>query len=123
MRNILLSGFFIFVLSSCYKDNFRERHPATAASNCDTTSVMSYTTHIKPILDNSCTANCHNGVGAGHSLKTWASVNGDAVSGALYGSVSWNGTAQQMPQGAANKISTCDITKIKNWAAAGAPNN
>lgn len=122
MRNILLSGLFIFILSSCYKDNFRERHPVKV-SDCDTTSTMSYSTHIKPILDNNCTNNCHNGVGSGHSLTSWASVNADAVSGALYGSVSWNGSAQQMPQGAANKIASCDITKIKKWAAAGAPNN
>ncbi|MDX2173575.1 MAG: hypothetical protein SFY56_10660 [Bacteroidota bacterium] len=122
VKIITFCSLIILSFSYCTKDNFRERHPIVVSS-CDTAGVISYATHIKPVLDNNCTTNCHNGIGSGHSLTAWNAVNADAVAGLLYGSVSWNGTAQQMPQGAANKISDCDITKIKKWAAAGAPNN
>ena len=124
MKKIIIFSFTVVSLSSCYKENFRERHPATFANIlCDTTAVMSYSTNIKPILDNSCTSNCHNGAGPGHSLSAWASVKSDALSGSLYGSVAWLPGYQIMPQGATSKIALCDITKIKKWVDAGAPNN
>jgi hypothetical protein len=114
--------------SSCYYDNFKELHPDAALNNngCDTIGVMSYSIHIAPLLANSCTGSCHNGTGSGHDMTNWTAVNFDAVDpggSKLVGSVVWDGVAQQMPQGATTKISDCDITKIKKWVAAGAPNN
>lgn len=131
MKKIQLSILSItatLFFSSCYYDNFKELHPETALNNsaCDTTGVISYSVHISPVLANSCTGSCHNGTGSGHDMTSWSAVNFDAVDpggGKLVGSVIWDGTAQAMPQGATSKISDCDITKIKKWVAAGAPNN
>jgi hypothetical protein len=124
----ILSVSTALFLSSCYYDNFKELHPDSALSNngCDTTGVISYSAQIVPALHNSCTSSCHNGAGSGHDMTTWSAVNFDAVDpggSKLVGSVIWDGVAQQMPQGGTSKISDCDITKIKKWVAAGAPNN
>ena len=124
----ILSMSATFLMSSCYYDNFKELHPETAVviSDCDTLGVVSYSMQIAPLLNTSCTNGCHNGVGGGHDMTNWAAVNFDAVDpggGKLVGSVTWDGNAQQMPQGATSKISDCDIAKIKKWVAAGAPNN
>lgn len=113
-------------LTSCYYDNFKELHPENAVpssgSTCDTISAISYSLQITPILTAACTGNCHNGTSSGHIMTNYTAVKADAVSGALYGSVAQDGSAQNMPQGG-SKLSTCDITMIKKWAAAGAPNN
>jgi hypothetical protein len=122
MRNILVSSIAIFLLSSCYKDKFRERHP-TNVSDCDTLSIMSYSANIKPIIDNACTANCHNGNGPGAELQTWNNLTSSYSLSRLISSITWDGGAKQMPQGAVNKIAQCDITKIKKWVAEGALNN
>ena len=118
----------VLFFNSCYYDNFKELHPESALTNtaCDTLGVISYSAQIVPVLANSCTGSCHNGVGGGHDMTNWAAVNFDAVDpggSKLVGSVMWDGVAQQMPQGGTTKISDCDITKIKKWVAAGAPNN
>ena len=122
----LASFLFVTLFSSCYYDHFKELHPEStlpnSSSTCDTLGVMSYSLQIVPILNLSCTQSCHNGTGTGHDMTSYASVNGDALSGTLYGSVSQNGTAQAMPQNGA-KLSNCDIIKIKKWVNAGAPNN
>ena len=113
------------LLSSCYYDNLDELKPETAltVSPCDTTSAISYTNHIVPLLQASCTAGCHNGFGGMHNMKSYAAVNADALSGSLLGSVKWLAPFQQMPQGAPSKISACDIAKIRLWVAQGALNN
>jgi cytochrome c553 len=129
MKNIrisLTSFLFAACFSSCYYDHFKELHPEAALANtsagCDTSGTMSYSLQIVPILHSGCTQSCHNGTGAGHDMTSYAAVNGDALSGTLYGSVSWDGSAQAMPQNGA-KLSDCDIIKIKKWISAGAPNN
>ncbi len=116
----------VCLLNSCYYDNFKELHPEsalpTAVSVCDTSGTISYSLQIVPILTNACTQSCHNGTGPGHDMTHYADVDLDAVSGKLYSSVVQDGNAQFMPQNGA-KLSECDITKIKNWVNAGAPNN
>ena len=107
--------------------NFKELHPdaALTVSNCDSTSVISYSAQIVPVLKSGCTTQCHGGIGGGggHDMTTWVGVNADVVSGKLVSSVVWDGNAQKMPLGATTKISVCDIAKIKKWAAAAGPNN
>jgi hypothetical protein len=111
--NLTVLAFATVFFTSCYYNNFRELHPIiVATSNCDSTGVMSYSTQIVPVLNAACTAQCHNNVGGGHDMTTWAGVNADVVSGKLVSSIIWDGNAQQMPQGATTKISDCDITKM-----------
>jgi len=122
----ILSAITVFSLSSCYYDNFKELRPdsalpSTSTAICDTNSIISYTAQILPILNASCTQNCHNNIGSGHDLTTHASVQSDAVGGTLVPSVDGTG-GNPMPQGA-NPLSACDVAKIKKWVNAGALNN
>jgi hypothetical protein len=116
----------LLVLSSCYKDKFKARHPDVATTNsCDTTSVISYSAQIAPIMSTNCNQNCHNPTASSgnRDLTTYSGVSSGAIAGALYGTVSWDPAyGNDMPKNG-NKLSICDITKIKKWAAAGAPNN
>lgn len=134
MKNILFSGilllfaFGILAGSGCYFDNLQELHPELLLNNnCDTSSTMSYQTHIKPILSNSCGSNnnCHNtsGAGGGVVLENFAGVKAAVNSGKLLSSITWDGNASQMPKGSLGKINDCSIAKIQKWIDAGALDN
>lgn len=99
-------------MSSCYKDNLEELNPQLV---CSDTTDITYTNTIAPIISASCTV-CHSGSSpsGGISLDTYTSVKNVALTGKLYGSVSWDGTASQMPKGG-SKLSDCSIAKIKKW--------
>ncbi len=99
-------------LSSCYKDNLEELNPQLT---CTDTANVTYSTTISPIMSASCTV-CHSGSSpSGNlSLDTYTSVKNAGLSGKLYGSVSWDGTASQMPKGG-SKLTDCSIAKIKKW--------
>jgi hypothetical protein len=114
--SILSIGTICF-LNSCYYDNLKELRPKSALSNnsCDTSGVISYSLQIEPILSSACLG-CHN-PGSG-DLVNHSSVQAYALSGDLYSRVNTG----NMPLGGP-KLSDCDITKIKKWAAAGALNN
>ena len=123
---ILLLG--LFFSGGCYYDNFQELHPEVLLNNdCDTTSIMSFQTHINPILSNSCGANnsCHNtqGAGGGIILDNYAGVKSAVNSGKLLSAITWDGNASQMPKNSPSKLNDCAITQIQKWIDAGAPNN
>lgn len=112
----------------CYFDNLQELHPELLLnSNCDTAATMSFQTHIKPILNNSCGANnsCHNTQGAGGSviLETYAGVKSSVTSGKLLSSITWDGNASQMPKSSPTQLNDCSITKIQKWIDAGTLDN
>lgn len=112
----------------CYYDNLQELHPQLLLNtDCDTTVTMSFQTHIKPILTNSCGANnsCHNtqGAGGGYVFESYAGVKSAANSGKLMSSILWDGNAQQMPKGSPTQLSDCSIAKIQKWVNAGALDN
>ncbi len=95
-----------------------------AVSTCDTTGVMSYTTRVKPILQNNCNG-CHGGTaaaGAGIVLSAYTSVKISVDNGSLLGSIEHTGGFSAMPSGG-GKLANCDIAVIKKWINAGAPNN
>ncbi len=111
--------------TGCYYDNFKEIHPEKAlspVSTCDTAGIISYSLQIVPILNSSCTQNCHSPSSSGHDMTNYGAVSYDAFSGKLYSSVTQDGNAQNMPQGG-SKIADCDIVKIKKWVDAGSPQN
>lgn len=134
MKKIIISAIAVLAITTaCYKDNFRERHPSQSSSGCDTTSVISYSKDIAPIMSKNCNQNCHNPTAptGSRNLSNYSGVSSGALNGnnpgdggSLYSSVSWDNvnTTWHMPQGG-SKLSACDITKIKKWAVAGAPNN
>jgi hypothetical protein len=117
---------FILILGGCYYDRFDEFHPSTATGGCDTTVVMSFATHIVPILNTNCGTNnsCHGTTNTSYiDLSAYAGVHAIATNGKLVSCITWDGNASQMPQGSSNQISICDQTKIRKWVTAGAPNN
>ncbi len=129
---ILSSLSMTLFLTSCYYDNFEKLHPEGALPiPCDSVGVISYSAQIVPILQNSCTQNCHNGVGTGsrdltdYNQVQAATQNGVYLNdgGSLYGTVNWDPNyGNNMPKDG-SKLSDCDIAKIRKWAVAGGPNN
>ncbi len=121
---VILTVITSTIITSCYYDNFTVLNPDVTKASCDTSSTMSYANHIVPVLKASCTSNCHTPTTSGRDLSTWQKVNTEATSGRLVSCIVWdNPNVQKMPQGSTQKIAQCDITKIRNWVKAGAPNN
>lgn len=122
----LLTG--LMIQASCFYDNVQELHPELLLNNdCDTSAVMSYQTHIKPILNNSCGANtsCHNSqsAGGGVILDTYAGLKSNVANGKLMSSILWDGNTSYMPKSSPAQIKDCSIAKIQKWIAAGALDN
>lgn len=92
------------------------------AAGCTTTNI-SYSSFVSPLLKTNCVG-CHNAVSAGGGIKLefYTDVKAAALSGKLFGSINQNPGFVAMPQGS-NKLSACNISKIKSWIDAGALNN
>jgi Planctomycete cytochrome C len=88
---------------------------------CDTNN-FTYSGAIAPLIQLNCVG-CHNtSSSAGGSLADYNSVYQAAVNGSLVGTISHLPGYNPMPQGAP-MLSDCQITQVKKWVAAGAPNN
>ena len=116
---------FSLITTSCYFDKEERLYPDLP---CDTTSVMSYSEDVVPILSVNC-YNCHSLVNApiygeglvleGYAnLKLYILENPDV----LINSVKQNGQALAMPRGAA-KLDKCSISNIEVWINQGQKNN
>ena len=92
------------------------------ASGCDTTNVK-YSTHIKPLIQNSCQG-CHSGVApsGGIDLATYTGIKAVADNGKLYGSISHLTGYSPMPKNG-NKLSDCQISMVNIWINSGSPEN
>jgi hypothetical protein len=75
-----------------------------------------YTTDVKPILDNSCaTYGCHNSSAAGDkNLSAYALVKVEAVKASFLGALEHKSGFESMPQGA-SKLSDANIKTIACW--------
>ena len=94
---------------------------ACSISSCDT-NLFTYSGAIAPMMRKYCTG-CHGSVStSAGSLEDYASVREAAVNGRMIGDVSHATGYNPMPQGG-TRLSDCQITQIKKWVAAGAPNN
>jgi len=123
---LLLIG--LWFSGGCYYDNLQELHPELLLNaECDTASIMSYQTHIQPIMNNSCGSNnsCHNtqGAGGGIILENYAGVKSAVNSGKLLSAITWDGNASQMPKDSPSKLNDCSIAQIQKWIDAGAIDN
>ena len=116
---IIITGIMATSLNSCYYDKSDLLYPDTA---CDTAAVK-YSTSVLPVLSSNCIS-CHGGStpSAGISLDSYAGVKVQVDNGRLWGAVSHNPNFSPMPKNS-NKLSTCNLQKIRIWIAAGAPNN
>ncbi|MBK7433148.1 MAG: hypothetical protein IPI66_04050 [Chitinophagaceae bacterium] len=117
----ILSGSILLLVStsSCYYDKAEILYPQTI---CDTAAVA-YSTAVTPILSSSCNS-CHGGSipSAGIKLDTYMGVKQQVDNGRLWGAVSHAASYSPMPKNG-NKLSSCNLDKIRIWIAAGAPNN
>ena len=126
--SVTIASIFSLATSGCYYDNFAETKPLANLENaCDSTvSVVSYTNHIVPILNNSCgTANsCHgNNSTSNINLSNYNGVYAMSQGYLLFHVVAWTPNYSKMPKGSQVKISDCNIALIRKWIDAGAPNN
>ena len=88
---------------------------------CDT-NAFTYSGTIANIMQLHCTG-CHNSASApGGNLVDYNDVMNAAVNGRLIGDVSHLVGYNAMPSGG-TMLEGCEITQIKKWVAAGAPNN
>jgi len=94
---------------------------ACNTTTCDTTNY-SYSGVIAPLMQTYCTG-CHNAPSsAGGSLTDYTSVMTAAVNGRLIGDISHMEGYNAMPLGSL-MLQDCQVTQVKKWVAAGAPNN
>lgn len=90
--------------------------------NCDTLDVK-YSTHIEPVISTYCQG-CHSGSNpdGNISLTSYSEVETIAANGKLLGVVEHQAAYSPMPKNG-NKLSDCDIAKIKIWINEGSQNN
>lgn len=120
-RNKIILAALPLLLLSCTYDKEDELYGANGA--CDTKNV-SYSITVNGLLSAYGCFGCHSGPSpeGNVNLQGYANVKAVASSGRLYGAISHAPGFQPMPQGG-NKMSSCDLNKIKAWIDAGAPNN
>lgn len=92
-------------------------------TDCDTTITMSYATHIAPILQANCNG-CHNtnNASAGVDVSNYNSLMIIVNNGKLNGVINHLSGYSPMPKNA-QKMSDCNIAKIKKWINNGSLNN
>ncbi len=120
--NQKLSGDQISLIAKWILQGAKDLTCDVATGQCVATNV-SYSGFVAPLLTTYCVG-CHSGgaPSGGIVLNNHAGVQAVALSGKLYGAISWATGFQQMPKGS-NKLSQCNIDKIKGWIDDGAPNN
>lgn len=122
-KNILTSfSILLFFFSSCYYDKEDQLYPSSGI--CDTTTPVTYTASVVPLLQQYCYS-CHGGTassGAGILMGTYGTDKAMALNGSLYGSISHAGAYSPMPKGQ-SKMTDCQISKVKKWIDAGSLNN
>lgn len=115
---LIFSG-AVFIVYSCSKKNEEDLNGGATCSS----SNMTYTANIKPILQSFCFS-CHgNGLSEnGVNFDTYAGVKAVVDNGKLIGVITHSAGFPAMPQGGA-KLSDCNISKIQDWINHGALNN
>jgi hypothetical protein len=118
---VLMTAGLWSLLSSCYYDVEENLYGPPAA--CDSLAAVSFTTHIQPLLSSKCLS-CHNNAAqlGGINLEGYNNLNQWLSNGRFEGSVNHSPGFSPMPKGLP-KLNNCDLQKINQWLAEGAPNN
>ena len=121
ISSIIFSLFVCIGLTGCYYDTEEELYPDSGVT-CDTTTFK-YATDIASIMSSSCNG-CHgeSSPSAGINTSTWSGLQTIVSDGSLLGSIQHAGGFSPMPKSQA-KLDACNISKIRKWIEAGAPNN
>lgn len=108
-------------LNACYYDVEQDLYPDDFVP-CDTTTVT-YSGNIAPLMIQACMP-CHStsSANAGVVLDNHAGTKIEALNGRLYGSVAHLSGFSPMPKNVP-QLPGCEISKVKIWVDAGAPNN
>jgi len=126
-----ITGFIMPVLiivlasvSSCFYDSEEYLYPKTSIQ-CDTTQVT-YSQSVVPIIQNNCLS-CHGNstaavFGSNIELEDYADIKVQFDANRLIGAISHENGYTPMPMDAP-KLDDCNITTIRIWVDAGAPNN
>lgn len=121
--NILISILILlFFFSACYYDKEDQLYPSSTI--CDTSLPVTYQATIVPLLQQYCYS-CHGGTassGGGILMGTYVTDKAMALNGSLYGSISHAAAYSPMPKGQ-NKMTDCQISKVKKWIDSGSLNN
>jgi uncharacterized membrane protein len=116
--NLTLSFFIALILVACTKD-VGPNPDLAAKTECDS---ITFSKHIKPIIDTNCVY-CHNGSGPGPSdFSNFNDLKGYADGGRIKARVI-DQLPTRMPEAPATPLTTEQISMIKCWLEAGAPNN
>ena len=121
-KNCITLGWLSAILIlGCTYNKEEELYPNTG--NCNTSNV-SFSATITPILQKYDCSLCHSSVtqSGNISLANYNNVKTQVNNGRLFGAINHEPGFSQMPQGG-NKMNQCDISKVKAWIDAGAPNN
>lgn len=120
-KTVLILICKVSIITGCYYDKDELINPGTG--NCDTAGVT-YSGTVVSLLQASGCLSCHSGgAPSGNiSLASYTGVKAVAVNGKLYGAINHSPGFSPMPQGG-NKMSACNISKIKAWIDAGSINN
>lgn len=120
-----IAAIIAWLVTGCAKTNeadLRNSSSDSTINTCDTAN-STYTAAVLPILKTNCYS-CHgNGQSMGGiSLDGYTAVKAQASNGNLIGVITHAGGYPPMPQGG-DKLSDCDINKIRSWIANGIQNN
>ena len=90
---------------------------------CDTTTAISFTTFVKPIIENRCQG-CHGGtIPSGNlNLTTYVQIKASAQTPAFMGSMRNKAGFSFMPKGGLS-LTACELNKMETWIKRGALNN
>ncbi len=122
LATIILS-IFLILINSCTHDT-ESISDLGNSNNCDTTNVT-YSVSIKGILENNACLSCHSGTavdGGNVVLDNYSGISQYAANGKLYGALNHESGYPAMPKGG-DKLSDCNLRKIKIWIDDGFQNN
>lgn len=119
----LLLAAGLLSISSCYYDKEDLLYGGANTVCTDTSSNVSYSQKVVPILQQYCYS-CHSGgfPSGGIAMGTHASDKAIGLNGKLYGSISYAAGYSPMPKGM-SKMTACQINTVKKWIDNGMPNN
>ncbi|KAA5534843.1 hypothetical protein F0919_09555 [Taibaiella lutea] len=111
---------FIYGCTNNKADSVKPVTPVT----CDTAN-LTFSGDINPIVQQNCTlSGCHTNatMAGGYSFETYSGFHMAIQNERLIGAINHQSGFIAMPQNSA-KLSDCDIARITQWVAIGAPNN
>lgn len=120
-REFYTLALLTLLFCSCSYDAEEELYPLNGSCNTDN---VTYSGTVSGLLSSYGCLGCHsNPAPEGNiNLQGHTNVKAMASTGKLFGAINHSPGFRPMPEGAP-KMNSCDISKVKAWIDAGAPNN